>query len=94
MAGLFHGQYQCLGMLEETLTGWCEGGSGSVTYEQLGVQIGFQILDAGADCGLGDMQSIGGFKEAAVGGYGQESSGLFYVHDGADYAFISKIAIV
>ncbi len=80
MAGLFQGQDERLGMAQETTPRRGEDGTGAIAGEQPGTQPLFQVLDAGTDGGLGDMQARRRFKEAAVGGYGQKGAYLFDVH--------------
>jgi hypothetical protein len=68
VTGLFHRQHQGVGVLQEAAPGRCQAGSGAVTHEQSGAEIGLQVLDPGADRGLGHVQPAGGFQKTAVGG--------------------------
>ena len=58
-----------------------QGGAGAVADKQFDPEVGFQVVDAGADRGLGDMQPGGSLEETAIGRHGEKGPNLINIHD-------------
>lgn len=80
-ARLLGGEHEALGVIEKAPAGGREARAGAVAHEQARAEFVFQAQDAGADGGLGQVQLLGRFEEAALGGDREEGFGLVDVHD-------------
>lgn len=80
-ARLLGGEHEALGVIEEAPAGRCQARTRAVAREQARAELVFQAQDAGADSRLGQVQLLGSFKKAALGGDREEGFGLVDVHD-------------
>src|SRR5712691_11337840 len=88
--GILHVPLDPVGQLQEQLAGGGEGDAAALAMQEQAAQLLLEELDLAADRGLGDVEALGGPREAALLRHRAEHLQLAHVHQ----LFLFKIVLI